>query len=75
MSTKQPPVNAKQIIRALESKGFFFKRQSGSHAIYAQSNGRRVTIPIHGKKDLGKGLLKQIMKDADLSFEDVEKAR
>ena len=48
----------------LERKGFTFSRQSGSHAIYANKNAVKVTVPIHGKKDLGKGLLKRIMKDA-----------
>ncbi len=50
MSPKQPVVNAKQLIKALEKKGFVFSRQSGSHAIYIDKNGTRVTVPIHGKK-------------------------
>ncbi len=29
-------------------------------------------MPIHGKKELGVGLLKQIMKDTGLSLEDLE---
>lgn len=68
MSSKQPVINAKELIKILEINGFFFSRQSGSHAIYINSNGKRVTIPIHGKKDIGKGLLKQILKDADLDI-------
>jgi predicted RNA binding protein YcfA (HicA-like mRNA interferase family) len=75
MSTKQPTANAKQVIKALEKKGFIFKRQSGSHAIYANAEGKRVTVPVHGKKELGKGLLRQIMKDGDLSNEDIEQAK
>jgi predicted RNA binding protein YcfA (HicA-like mRNA interferase family) len=34
-------------------------------------NSVKVTVPIHGKRDLGKGLLKQIMKDAGLTNEDI----
>ncbi len=34
-------------------------------------DGRRTTVPIHGKRDLGKGILHQIMKDAGLSNEDL----
>lgn len=71
MSPKQPVVNAKQLIKALEKKGFVFSRQSGSHAIYIDKNGIRVTVPIHGKKDLGTGLLKQILKDANISFDEL----
>ena len=71
MSSKQPVINAKDLIKKLEKKGFVFSRQSGSHAIYKNAEGTKVTVPIHGKKDLGKGLLKQIMKDAGLTNEDL----
>jgi predicted RNA binding protein YcfA (HicA-like mRNA interferase family) len=72
MSRKHPKVNARQLIKILEQKGFTFSRQSGSHAIYINEEGLRTTVPIHGKKELGIGLLKQIMKDTDLSIEDLE---
>ncbi len=71
MSTRQPVINAKELIKILERKGFTLSRQSGSHAIYANTNGVKVTVPIHGKKVLGKGILKQIMKDAGLTNEDI----
>jgi len=70
MSTKLPTTNAKKLIKILEEKAFTFSRQSGSHAIYANKNGIKVTLPVHGKKDIGKSLLKQIMKDAGLTNED-----
>lgn len=34
MSNKHPNLTAKQIIKILEAKGFYFSRQNGSHAIY-----------------------------------------
>ncbi len=73
MSPKQPVVNAKDLIRVLQKKGFAFERQSGSHAIYVHADNIRVTIPIHGKKDLGKGLLRQILSDAKISIEELKK--
>ncbi len=72
MSPKQPVLNAKQLVKALEKKGFVFSRQSGSHAIYINSAGTRVTVPIHGKKDLGKGILKQILTDANITFDELK---
>lgn len=72
MSHKHPRVNARQLIKLLQQKGFSFSRQSGSHAIYINEEGLRTTIPVHGKKELGVGLLKQIMKDTGLSTEDLE---
>lgn len=72
MSRKHPKLSAKQLVKILESKGFYFSRQSGSHAIYINDAGLRTTVPIHGKKELGVGLLRQIMKDTGLSTDDVE---
>lgn len=46
-------------------------RQSGSHAVFMHPDGRRTTVPIHGKRDLGRGILRQIMKDAELTFDDM----
>lgn len=70
MSPRQPVINAKDLIKVLRQKGFYFERQSGSYAIYINSEHTRVTIPIHGKKDLGKGLLRQILTDAKISPEE-----
>lgn len=66
MTPKLPAKTAKDIIRILKKKGFEFDRQSGSHAVFIDQDGKRVTVPIHSNRDLGKGLLKQIMKDADI---------
>jgi predicted RNA binding protein YcfA (HicA-like mRNA interferase family) len=71
MSPKLPSINSSDIIRILNRKGFILERQSGSHAIFINSLGKRTTVPIHGKRDLGKGLLRQIMKDADITIKDL----
>ena len=71
MSNKQPVVNAKELIKALRRKGFIFERQSGSHAIYINNENTRVIIPIHGKKDLAKGLLNQILIDANITLDEL----
>lgn len=71
MSQRLPALAARQIIRIIEQKGFVQVRQSGSHAIFRHIDGRRVTVPVHGKRDLGRGLLRQIMRDADITIEDI----
>jgi predicted RNA binding protein YcfA (HicA-like mRNA interferase family) len=71
MSPKLPALNSRDIIAILKEKGFILERQSGSHAIFIHPDGKRTTVPIHGKRDIGKGLLRQIMKDAALTFEDL----
>jgi predicted RNA binding protein YcfA (HicA-like mRNA interferase family) len=59
------------VISVLVRHGFTLDRQSGSHAVFIHPDGRRTTVPIHGKRDLGKGLLRQIMRDAELTVNDL----
>ena len=59
------------IIKVLESNGFFFVSQSGSHAKYRKINGMILTviIPIHGK-DVKYGTFKSILRQAGLIEDD-----
>jgi predicted RNA binding protein YcfA (HicA-like mRNA interferase family) len=59
------------MISILNRHGFVLDRQSGSHAVFIHPDGRRTTVPIHGKRDLGKGIRRQIMRDATLTFDDM----
>jgi predicted RNA binding protein YcfA (HicA-like mRNA interferase family) len=70
---KLPRVTAREIISALEKAGFSLARQSGSHMIYKNAAGKRVTVPFHAAKILHPKLLKSILRDADLSAEDLAK--
>lgn len=54
-----------ELIRLLENHDFIFVRQSGSHAIFKKADGTMVVVPIHNK-DIPKGTLHGIMKDAGL---------
>ena len=59
------PMTGSEMVKLLKSHGFTLSRVSGSHHIMA--NGTvRVSVPVHGKKELGKGLELQILKDAGL---------
>lgn len=69
---KLPRVNARQIVAALEKAGFSLARQSGSHMIYKNPAGKRVTVPFHGPTILHPKVLKTIMRDADISVEQLE---
>lgn len=69
MPKKLPKITAKEIMAVLEKEGFISARQSGSHKIYKNSQGKRATVPFHGSKILHPKLLKSILKDADISVE------
>lgn len=67
-----PIINPETLIRAVKKQGFIKDRQSGSHAIFIHSDGRRTSIPIH-RKTIGKGLLRKILRDIEISPEDLRK--
>jgi predicted RNA binding protein YcfA (HicA-like mRNA interferase family) len=70
MTEKLPRVTADDVIKALERIGFFFSRQSGSHKIYKNKEGKRATVPYHSGKILHPKVLKSILNDADLTVEE-----
>jgi len=70
MTRKLPRVTADEAIRALEKAGFSLSRQSGSHRIYRNTEGRRVTIPYHSGKTLHPKVMNSVLKDAGLSADE-----
>jgi predicted RNA binding protein YcfA (HicA-like mRNA interferase family) len=70
LSARLPRVSATEVIRVLERIGFTLSRQSGSHKIYKNAEGRRVTVPFHGATILKLKTLKSILNDAGLTVDD-----
>ncbi len=60
-----PVIGWREVLKALKRKGFYPVRQSGSHIIVENGQGLWTTIPK--KKELGKGLLLQIIADCGLT--------
>lgn len=60
--SKLPQVKARDLVKVVEKLGFSFRDQSGSHAVYVHSDGRRTTISIHPSDTVGIGLLTKIIK-------------
>lgn len=67
---KLPRITVRKVISVLQKKGFKVVRQSGSHMIFKNNEGIRVTVPYHSGKILHPKLLKNIMKDANISSEE-----
>ncbi|MBI4216434.1 MAG: type II toxin-antitoxin system HicA family toxin [Chloroflexi bacterium] len=72
---KLRPAKPDEVTRILERLGFARIRQSGSHAVFHHADGRWTTVPMHRGKDLGKGILGKILRDAKLSAEEFEELR
>lgn len=66
-------VSGKTLCQIVERYGWDLKRITGSHHIYAKEDVEVIlSIPVHSNRDLPKGTLKSIMKDAELSEEDLK---
>jgi len=70
MSPRLPRVTAAQVIRVLEKCGFRLVRQSGSHRIYKNEAGQRVTVPFHSGKILHPKVLRSILRDTELTADE-----
>jgi predicted RNA binding protein YcfA (HicA-like mRNA interferase family) len=71
--SRLPRLTARQIIAVLGKAGFVLARQSGSHMIFKNSAGKRATVPYHASKSLHPKVIKSILREANLSMEDLEK--
>ncbi len=67
---KLPVLKANKLVRALERAGFHIIRQRGSHVRLKHPDGRVVTVPVHSGQDVGRGLLRKILRDAELTREE-----
>jgi predicted RNA binding protein YcfA (HicA-like mRNA interferase family) len=67
-----PVVDGRQVVRALTKVGFVVDRVAGSHhvPVYPTDPRRTVTVPVHGAKDLRRGTLRAIVRQAGLNVEE-----
>jgi predicted RNA binding protein YcfA (HicA-like mRNA interferase family) len=71
LSEKLPRVTPAKIVKVLEKRGFICVRQSGSHRIFKNEAGKRATVPYHSKKTLHPKVLRSILRDADMTMEEL----
>ncbi len=66
------PVTGKELAGLLERRGWTLLRIHGSHHIYGKAGSVvRLSVPIHGKRPLKIGMLKHLLKMADLSEDEL----
>ena len=68
-----PVISGQEFCKLLKSFGYVFDHQTGSHMILRNENPpfRRLTIPNH--KEVAKGTLKAILRQAGISVEEFKK--
>ncbi|MCK1745546.1 type II toxin-antitoxin system HicA family toxin [Bradyrhizobium sp. 139] len=65
-------VSGREFARIVERRGWNLLRVSGSHYIYGKTGSIvRLSVPIHGNKPLKAGLLRHLVKLAELSDADL----
>jgi len=67
-----PSISGAQLIRALRKLGFEEIRSKGSHHFLRHPDGRRTVVPVHRGETIGRGLLAQILRDCDVSREELQ---
>lgn len=65
--TRLKVVDAKTMERVLLSLGFQAVRQKGSHVFYRHPDGRTTTVPHHPGRDLARPLIREILREIELS--------
>jgi len=66
-----PILAARVIIQKLLRVGFRFVYAKGSHYFFQNSITKRITsVPVHGGKSIGRGLLSKIIKQAGLTIKE-----
>lgn len=65
-------VSGKELCRVLERHGWALLRVQGSHHIYGQTGEQaRLSVPVHGNRDLKQGLLRHLLRIAGLTERDL----
>ena len=70
MNGKLPLLTAKELIKILNKFGFQVIRQKGSHIYLRHQDGRCTVVPLHAGKEIGRGLLKRILNETEISREE-----
>jgi predicted RNA binding protein YcfA (HicA-like mRNA interferase family) len=66
-----PALSGIRLIKALQAAGFVLTNTRGSHHRLKHPDGRATTIPVHAGKDVPKGTLRSVLRDAGLSKADL----
>ena len=70
---KLPALTGKELLKLLKKAGFLEVRQKGSHVFLRHPDGRATVVPIHAGETIGPGLLSKILKDTELTKNDLQK--
>ncbi len=67
---KLPVVSGKEFVKRLKKKGYQFVHQEGSHMIIRLDVSPYTKLSVPNHKELDRGLLRSLIKDADISVDE-----
>ena len=70
--SRHPRVTGTDLVAALDRLGFFSLRIKGSHHFLRHEDGRSTVVPEHSGETVGPGLLHKILRDCQLSIDDLK---
>ena len=65
--SRLPVISGDDFVKAMRKIGYSWDHTEGSHMILLHPSGRRLSIPRHD--ELGRGLIRALIRDAGLSRE------
>jgi predicted RNA binding protein YcfA (HicA-like mRNA interferase family) len=69
--SKAPRLTGKQLLTALSKGGFETMRVRGSHHFLRHGDGRATVVSVHAGDTIGPGLLGKILRDTEISVEEL----
>jgi predicted RNA binding protein YcfA (HicA-like mRNA interferase family) len=70
--SKFPAISGKQLIAVLNKLGFEVVRIKGSHHFLRHEDGRSTVVPVHSGETIGPGLLSKVLRDCELTRQQVQ---
>lgn len=70
--TSFPAVTGKDLVAALRKAGFAVSRIKGSHHFMRHADGRITVVPVHAGETIGPGLLSRILRDGQITREQLQ---
>ena len=71
--TTFPSLTGKKLLAVLLGIGFELLRVKGSHHFIRHADGRSTVVSIDGNETIGSGLLAKILRDCDLTRDQLQK--
>ena len=67
-----PSLTGAQLIKVLSKFDFEVIRTRGSHRFLRHPDGRCTTVPVHRGETIGRGLFSRILRDCEITREELQ---